>query len=167
MYIEPSTLEIYETALRDLNRQLAGLEKERQRILPLRDSLKEYLEAHRPKASTISVVTFTKHQPDYSGLTLLGAVKRFLEHAGTPQSFGEIEAGLKEGGYPTTSKNLVGLIRPVLYKAERKGNGADDSIIKIDGRWGLKAWRKNENQVNQRPIPFSTRETESALVEKL
>ena len=166
MYMEPSTLEIYETALHDLNRQLAGIEEDRQRILRARDSIKEYLESHRPKATTVSV-TVTKYPPDYSGLTLIGAVKRFLEHAGTPKSFGEIEAGLKGGGYPTTSKNLVGMIRPVVYKAERKGNGSDDSIIKIDGRWGLKAWRKNESQKNQGPILFPARDTESALVEEL
>ena len=163
MYIEPSTLEIYETALRDLNRQLAGIEESRQKILRVRDSLKEYIEAHRPKAPTVSV-SVTKHPPDYSGLTLLGAVKRFLEYSGTPKSFSEIEAGLKEGGYPTTSKNLVGLIRPVVYKAERRGNGSDDSIIKIDGRWGLKAWRKNERHINQGPILFPAKETESASV---
>ena len=153
MYIEPDTIQIYETALRDLNRQLAGLEKERQRILPLRDSLKEYVEAHRPKAPTNSIAVM-KHPPDFSGVTLIGAVKRFLKYAGTPKSFSEIEAGLKEGGYSTTSKNLVGLIRPEVYKAEKRANGVDDAIVKMNGRWGLKGWEKNERQINQGPILF-------------
>ena len=93
-------------------------------------------------------------------------MKRFLEHAGTPKSFGEIEAGLKEGGYPTTSKNLVGMIRPVVYKAERTGNGSDDSIIKIDGRWGLKAWRKNEKSGKPKADSISGKEHRIGLGRK-
>ena len=166
MEIPPNAIGSYDDVIRDLELKLSKLEEDRDRILDILLALRDYTQDHRPKAPT-ATIALTKRTPEFSGLFLIAAIKHYLEKAGKPKSFGEIVAGLENGGYSTTSKNLIGLVRPAVYRHVRKANGADDAIVKMDNGWGLQAWRKNESQVNQRPIPFPARNTESALVEKL
>ena len=162
MEIPPNAIGSYDDVISDLELKLSRLEEERDRILDILLALKDYTQDHRPKAPT-ATIALTKRAPEFSGLSLIAAIKHYLEKAGTPQSFGEIVAGLENGGYSTTSKNLIGLVRPAVYRHVRKASGEEDAIIKIGDRWGLAKWKNEWRGESQRPIPHPLMDTESAL----
>ena len=162
MEIRPDSIGSYDDVIRDLELKLASLEEDRDRILDILIALRNYTQDHRPKAPTSSV-TLTKRTPEFLGLSLIEAIKRLLDKDGTPKSFIEIVKGLRDGGYQTSSTNLIGLVRPAVYRHVRKGSEEKDAIIRIGDRWGLFKWRNEWKGESQRPIPSPIKDTESAL----
>lgn len=68
-------------------------------------------------------------------MSLPSAIKKFLEIAKAPQSVSEITRALLEGGFKTTSKNLMPIVGSNLSRMKSAGEG-----VNIDGKWGLASW---------------------------
>ncbi len=68
-------------------------------------------------------------------MSLSAAITKFLEIAKCPQSVSDITKALLEGGFKTTSKNLMPIVGSNLSRMKSAGE-----VVNIDGKWGLSTW---------------------------
>jgi hypothetical protein len=68
-------------------------------------------------------------------MSLPAAITRYLEISKCPQSVSDITRSLLEGGFKTTSKNLMPIVGSNLSRMKSAGD-----VVNIDGKWGLASW---------------------------
>jgi hypothetical protein len=68
-------------------------------------------------------------------MSLPAAITKFLEMATVPQSVSEITRAILEGGFKTTSKNLMPIVGSNLSRMKTAGE-----VVNVDGKWGLSIW---------------------------
>jgi hypothetical protein len=111
-----------------LRKQRAGL-----------DDLISKIESTRldaPPLSAAGAHPQRKPQGPYSGVTIINAAIAFLRSVGKTQGTREILNAIREGGLKTASKSPYRTLYSTLNRRmENKGD-----VIKINGKWGLKAW---------------------------
>ena len=135
--------EHYEGVMRDLGRQLARLDLERQRIKSLMESLSSFLPDHGDNGSLGAHVEQGKGVREFAGIPLLEAVRRYLEREGSPQSASAIVQALRRGGFPSSSRDFAKVVVPALYRHVKRTNGTPKSCIRKFGtEWGLVVWEK-------------------------
>lgn len=88
-----------------------------------------------------SAVAERKDQPtevsfdSFFGMSVPDAIRKFLNMMKRPQTMSDIARALQQGGLPTTSSNLMGVVGPTLSRMR----GAGD-VVPIQGRWALADW---------------------------
>jgi hypothetical protein len=68
-------------------------------------------------------------------MSLPAAITKFLEMSKCPQTVSDMTKALLDGGFKTTSKNLMPIVGSNLSRMKSNGE-----VVNIDGKWGLSAW---------------------------
>jgi hypothetical protein len=71
----------------------------------------------------------------FFGMSVPDAIRKFLAMSKRSQALSDICRALQEGGLPTTSKNLMGVVGPTLSRMKSAGE-----LISVKRRWGLSEW---------------------------
>ena len=93
---------------------LAALREERQQLLTEVSRIDRAIAALEDASSAVASPRRTPGP--YSMMNLYEAVAQYLAAAGVPQTSSEIAAGLRAGGFPTTSARFTGTVRTMLRR---------------------------------------------------
>ncbi len=68
-------------------------------------------------------------------MSMPSAIVKYLEMAKAPQSVSDVTKALLEGGFKTTSKNLMPIVGSNLSRLKSAGQ-----TVNVEGKWGLASW---------------------------
>ena len=103
----------------------------------------------------VGATTATTPRPDqqtsvrfdsFFQMSLPAAITKFLEMSKCPQTVSDMTKALLDGGFKTTSKNLMPIVRSNLSRMKSNGE-----VVNIDGKWGLSAWYPAARTVPAKP----------------
>jgi hypothetical protein len=121
---------------------LADLEAKRTAIENTINGLRQMLNVGADQSvGAPSAGTARKEQPTevrfdtFFGMSTPDAIRKFLSIAKRPQLSSEIAKALQDGGLPTTSSNMAGIVAPTLSRMKTAGD-----VMPIQGRWALAEW---------------------------
>jgi hypothetical protein len=71
----------------------------------------------------------------FFGMSTPDAIRKYLAIAKRPQLASDIAKALQDGGLPTTSNNMAGIVGPTLSRMKTAGD-----LMPIQGKWALAEW---------------------------
>lgn len=125
----------------DYNAVLADLEAKRTAIDSAIAGVRQMLNLGAEQGVAASGAPERKNQPSavrfdsFFQMSLPASIIKFLGMATVPQSVSEITKALLDGGFKTTSKNLMPIVGSNLSRMKSNGE-----VVNIDGKWGLASW---------------------------
>lgn len=124
----------YSAVLADLEAKRAAIDSAIGAIRQVLNLGAEESVAPSPAASAQELPSEVRFD-SFFGMSTPDAVRKFLSMMKRPQLASEIGKALKDGGLPTTSANIAGIVGPTLTRMKAAGD-----LVPIQGRWALSEW---------------------------
>lgn len=125
----------------DYGAVLADLEAKRAAIDGAIAGVRQMLNLGAEQAVGTAPTAERKEQPAavrfdaFFRMSMPAAITKFLEMSKAPQSVSDLTKALLDGGFKTTSKNLMAIVGSNLSRMKSAGE-----TVNVEGKWGLASW---------------------------